>query len=41
MSHPPAAAALREFVQTELLARIADGCDTPDADSAPPCSAPS
>lgn len=32
MSHPPAAAALRAFVQTELLARIADRLDVPDAD---------
>ena len=32
MSHPPAAEALRGFVQTELLARIAARLDAPDAD---------
>jgi AcrR family transcriptional regulator len=32
MSHPPAAEALREFVQRELLARIAARLDAPDAD---------
>jgi AcrR family transcriptional regulator len=32
MSHPPAAQQLREFVQSELLARIAAQLDTPDAD---------
>jgi AcrR family transcriptional regulator len=32
MSHPPAAERLREFVQTELLRRIADRLDVPDAD---------
>ena len=32
MSHPPAADALREFVQSELLARIAARLDGPDAD---------
>jgi AcrR family transcriptional regulator len=32
MSHPPAAERLREFVQAELLARIAGRFDTPDAD---------
>ena len=32
MSHPPAAARLREFVQAELLARIAERLDVPDAD---------
>jgi AcrR family transcriptional regulator len=32
MSHPPAAEALREFVQAELLARIAARLDGPDAD---------
>ena len=31
MSHPPAAGALREFVQAELLARIAGRLDAPDA----------
>ena len=32
MSHPPAAERLREFVQTELLRRIAERLDVPDAD---------
>jgi AcrR family transcriptional regulator len=32
MSHPPAAERLREFVQAELLARIAGRLDPPDAD---------
>jgi len=32
MSHPPATEALRAFVQTELLARIAARLDGPDAD---------
>ena len=32
MSHPPAAEALRAFVQAELLARIAERLDVPDAD---------
>ena len=32
MSHPPAAEQLREFVQAELLARIAARLGTPDAD---------
>ena len=32
MSHPPAAARLREFVQAELLARIAERLDVPDAE---------
>ena len=32
MSHPPAAERLREFVQAELLARIAERLDSPDAD---------
>jgi hypothetical protein len=32
MSHPPAAARLRDFVQAELLARIAERLDVPDAD---------
>jgi hypothetical protein len=32
MSHPPAAEALRAFVQAELLARIAARLDAPDAD---------
>ena len=32
MSHPPAAERLRAFVQTELLARIAQRLDAPDAD---------
>ncbi len=32
MSHPPAADRLREFVQAELLSRIADRLDVPDAD---------
>lgn len=32
MSHPPAAERLREFVQAELLGRIAARLDTPDAD---------
>ena len=31
MSHPPAADALREFVQAELLGRIAGRLDAPDA----------
>ena len=32
MSHTPGAARLREFVQAELLARIAERLDVPDAD---------
>ena len=32
MSHPPAAERLREFVQAELLRRIAERLDAPDAD---------
>src|SRR5215207_7438800 len=32
MSHPPAAERLRAFVQAELLARIADRLEAPDAD---------
>jgi AcrR family transcriptional regulator len=32
MSHPPAAERLREFVQAELLARIAERLGVPDAD---------
>jgi AcrR family transcriptional regulator len=32
MSHPPATERLREFVQAELLARIAGRLDVPDAD---------
>ena len=32
MSHPPAAERLREFVQAELLGRIAARLDVPDAD---------
>jgi AcrR family transcriptional regulator len=32
MSHPPAAERLRAFVQAELLARIAERLDVPDAD---------
>ena len=32
MSHPPAAERLREFVQAELLRRIAERLDVPDAD---------
>ena len=32
MSHPPAAEVLRAFVQTELLSRIAQRLDVPDAD---------
>ncbi len=32
MSHPPAAERLREFVQSELLQRIAGRLDVPDAD---------
>ena len=33
MSHPPARERLREFVQTELLARVAARLDVPDADA--------
>ena len=32
MSHPPAAEALRAFVQTELLSRVAGRLDAPDAE---------
>ena len=32
MSHPPATVRLREFVQAELLARIAERLDVPDAE---------
>jgi hypothetical protein len=32
VSHPPAADALRAFVQAELLSRIAARLDAPDAD---------
>jgi hypothetical protein len=32
MSHPPAADALRAFVQAELLSRVAARLDAPDAD---------